>query len=866
MLHARVDVDDFESAAERARRHRSPAELGAALALYGGELLPEDRYEDWTIDRREELEQRRLELEEDAIAGAEEPARRLPEPASSFIGRDHELSELAALERDTRLLTLAGVGGCGKTRLALELARRCEQLHAHGVVFVELADLTDERHVAPAVAAALDIASLPGRAADRALVDHLAPRAMLLVLDNCEHVLKAAAALCDALLAAAPALRIVTTSREPLRVAGEVVFRVPSLAIPSPDRVEAPGELLRYEAVALFAERAAAADSGFALDAENARDVVRICFRLDGLPLAIELAAARLAGLGTAGLADRLDDRFRLLQGGTRTAPSRQQTLLATLEWSHELLTDEERLLLRRLSVFAGGFDIDAAETVCAQQPLDRGAVADVLARLVEKSLVAVSGRRELRYRLLETVRLYAAERLAAAQETEELARSMALWALAIAEAEGESPRLDAEAPNLRAAHHALTPEEGLRYCIALLPFWMRRIDLQEGHRRLTAALEAAPQRTELRIDALIAISAIDFRAGTVAGGAEKLEECLDIARELDDPRAQWRALQRLGEWPVAWDDGELAAERFERARALAREHCFVAAEALSTYSIGVARWLLGDLAGAEELLGESLVAFRSAPPEERVTSPLNIAEGQPGETVKPLRLRIVFEETLQPFYEVSGEEAIGYVLVNQATIARLRGDPARAARLLDEAAAHFSRRGDARGQASVLVRRGHLELSLGMIEQARAAFEDALATRRALADRRGVGIALKGLALVEIAGGDLELAARQLEEARELFRRAGDRWGLVSSLWRTADLALARGNTEEAGAALEEARRVIVETGRAKWVEVTIAMQEELERIVAEGMQSGATGVQSGRKEAARRNGQAMTDKRSRR
>ena len=185
------------------------------------------------------------------------------------------------------------------------------------------------------------------------------------------------------------------------------------MAIPRPERAATPEELLRYEAVALFAERAAAAVPGFALDEENARDVARICFRLDGLPLAIELAAARLGGLGTSTLADRLDDRFRLLQGGTRTAPSRQQTLLATLEWSHELLGEDERVLLRRLSVFAGGFDVDAVETVCADAELAREATVDVLARLVEKSLVAVSGGRELRYRLLETVRLYAGERLA---------------------------------------------------------------------------------------------------------------------------------------------------------------------------------------------------------------------------------------------------------------------------------------------------------------------------------------------------------------------------------------------------------------------------------------------------------------------
>jgi len=894
-LHANVDVDEFERAADQAMRVGSPGALGAALALYGGELLPEDRYEDWTIERRERLAQLRAELEAD-LAGlaSEEHIRRLPEQASSFIGREHELRELAALVRDARMLTLAGAGGCGKTRLALELAQRSEEGYPNGTAFVELASVEDERQVAVAAAAALDIAALPGGSALQTVVDYLAPRTLLLILDNCEHVLPATAALCDALLRTAPGLRILTTTREPLRVAGEVVFRVPSLAIPRPERIVGPEELLRYEAVALFADRAAAAVPGFTLDDENARDVARICFRLDGLPLAIELAAARLGGLGTSTLADRLDDRFRLLRGGVRAAPSRQQTLLATLEWSHELLTDDERVLLRRLAVFAGGFELGAAETVCASGELEPHAIADVLARLVEKSLVAVGGAgRELRYRLLETVRLYAAERLGGAGEAAELSRRQALWALALAEQEGDSPRLDLEATNLRAAHEPLQPRERLRYCIALLPFWMRRIDLEEAHRRLATALEAAPARTDLRANALIAASAIDYRAGTLACGESHVRESHQIAEELGAPRPQWRALQRLAEYAVARDDGDLAASRFERARRFAHREGFAGAEALSIYSIGVARWLLGDPTGAEELLTESLAALRSAGTEEPLTSPLNIAEVRPGDSVAPLRLRIVFEETLQPFYEISCEAAIGYVLANQATIARLQGEPDRAGRLLDEAARHFARIGDTRGQAAVFVRRGHLELALASADAARQAFEEALRMRRAMADRRGVGIALSGLALAGIISGDHDLAAQQLVEARELFRRAGDRWGLVSALWRTADLAVARGDLDEAQAALDDAGTAAGETERASWIAVTVAMQAEVARLRGEHeradvlaeeasrsglaveqlsrpapsdgrVQSPAGGVQSRRKGGSRITGVAMTKKRS--
>src|SRR5262249_19374858 len=274
-------------------------------------------------------------------------------------------------------------------RLALELARAVEQQYAAGSVVVELAAVSDPRLVPAAVAAALDLRALPGQELVDALVDFLAPRTLLLVMDNCEHVLGTSATLVDRLLRSAPGLTVLATSREPLRVAGEVVFRVPSLAIPDLHDTPVPAELLRFEAVRLFVDRAAAAAPDFSLDEENAADVARICVRLDGLPLALELAASRLGALGPAVVAERLDDRFRVLRARSHTAPTRQQTLQATLQWSHDLLEEDERLLFRRLAVFAGGFELGAVEAVCAGGGLERSEIVDVLARLVEKSLVA---------------------------------------------------------------------------------------------------------------------------------------------------------------------------------------------------------------------------------------------------------------------------------------------------------------------------------------------------------------------------------------------------------------------------------------------------------------------------------------------
>jgi predicted ATPase len=832
-LRAEVDVDRLESAAADARRTATPTAYRAALSLYGGELLPENRYDDWAAERRDEVEELAAALadelaELDAGGGAQLLA--LPADASSFVGRDRELAELKALLRGTRLLTLAGTGGAGKTRLALELARAAEPAYATGAALVELAPVSDGRLVPDAVAAALDVRALSGQKLVDAVTDFLASRSLLLVLDNCEHLLAATAQLAGALLRAAPRLTILATSREPLRVPGEVVFRVPSLDIPDPERAAEPDELLGYEAVRLFVERAAAAAPGFALDEENAADVARICFRLDGLPLALELAAARLGALGPAAIAERLDDRFRLLRSSARAAPTRQHTLAATLQWSHDLLEPDERLLFRRLAAFAGGFELEAVESVCWGGDLEAAGIADVLARLVEKSLVTAdeSPSRERRYRLLETVRLYALERLEEAGETAALADRHARWALELAEAEGASPRLDRDAANLRAALDTLlerAPGDALRLCVALLPFWLRRIDLHEAERRFDEVLAAAPERTALRAEALLAAAAIDFRSGALPCGVPHAEESRAVAAEVGDPHAEWRALQFLGELAVASDEAAVAVPWIERALELARREGFAAAEAIGVYSLGAAHWIRGELARAEELLTQSIELFGAlAGSSERIPSPVNIAEIHMSRPGGAPTVSMVFEDTLQPFVEVSCVAAISYVLANQAGLVRSRGDLERARALLDESAVRFERAGDAAGSAAVLVRRAYIDLAEGHLPEAHAAMEDALRLRREQRDRRGAGLALAGLGHIDTAAGDYAWAERHLTEARDLFRRAGDRWGLASTLWRTADLAFARGSLDDAEAALEEARAVLAATERERWIANTLA------------------------------------------
>jgi predicted ATPase len=836
-----VDVDAFERAAADAQRSGTGAAARAALALYAGELLPENRYDDWAEEARERLESTHADLAAQAAAtdDAGSGLRGLPAETSSFVGREHELTELRSLLGRTRLLTLAGTGGAGKTRLAYELVRSEQHAFADGIALVELAAVADAASVPLAAAAAMDLRALPEERLVDAICAFLAGRTVLVVLDNCEHVIAASAELVDTILRAAPHVTVLATSREPLRLTGEVVFRVPSLTIPNPDRLLSPNELLRYESVRLFVDRAVAVVPGFEIDDRTAGHVAHICFRLDGLPLALELAAGRLGALGPEAIAERLDDRFRLLQAGSRTAPTRQQTLLATLQWSHDLLDEDERVLFRRLAVFAGGFQLDAAETVCADDTLAARDVADVLARLVEKSLVSAGDRSgEWRYNLLETVREYARERLDETGETNDLARRHAHWAAELAERERDSARLDAEAANLRRALTTLLetdPDEALRFCVNIWPFWLRRIDLAEAQRRFAVVLAAAPERTSLRIEALRASAAIDYRSGTLAAGIERATEAYAIAQELGDPRAEARALQFLAEFGVAMDDGDSTWEWAERGLAFARRNGLAAAEALCVYTRGVARWMVGDLERADELLGESLDLFRAVDGDDPTPSPVNIAETRVWGDGESAPLGIVFEDTLQPFFEVSSAAAVGYVLANLATIARLRDDVDRADRLLREGTAVFAELGDDRGAASAHARRGYFELELGDVGEARASLEHSLEILRRLRERRAVGLVLSGLGLVETVAGNHEQADLRLGEARDIFRRAGDPWGLANALWRTAELARARGRLEEAWTALVEARHVLGVTQRRRWLGHTDAALAEVAALRGE-------------------------------
>jgi predicted ATPase len=486
----------------------------------------------------------------------------LPAQLSSFVGRERELRELRAALAATRLLTLTGAGGCGKTRLALRAASELVDRFPGGVWWVELAPLADDRLVGAAVAEALGVRPLPGVTELQAACGYLASRRALLILDNCEHLLEACADAAQAVLQAGSEVVVLATARAPLGVGGETAWRVPSLSLPESGRDLSTEALAGSDAVSLFVERAHKVRPGFTVRDENAESVARICGKLDGLPLAIELAAARVRMLSVEQIASGVADRFRLLSGGPRTAIERHQTLRASVDWSHDLLSDEERVLLRRVAVFAGGFTLDAVERVCVGDGIERERLLDLLGGLVDQSLVIVEQRDSaVRYRLLETVRQYGLEKLADAGEEEALRARHRNAFLTLAEEAApdlETARqreslelLDPEAANLAAAIDfsiRREPALALRFCVALHRWWCARGRYAEAELAHSRSLEACgDSEPGLRAGAIESRSYVSTWVGDFDAAEAQAVEALALAVEVGDQWTAARARRDLG-------------------------------------------------------------------------------------------------------------------------------------------------------------------------------------------------------------------------------------------------------------------------------------------------------------------------------
>jgi len=671
----------------------------------------------------------------------------LPLQLTNFIGREKEISEIMEIIRQARLVTLTGVGGSGKTRLALQAAADLTEEFSNGAWFMDLAPLSDPSLVPHAIASVLDIHEEGGRSLMELLTGYVRGRELLFVLDNCEHLVEACARAADQLLHAAPRLKIIATSREGLGVAGERTFSVPPLTTPDTIRPLSPESLSQYESVRLFIERAMAVNNEFALTNTNAPAIAQICHQLDGIPLAIELAAARALAMSPEQIAVRLDNRFRLLTGGSRTTIPRHQTLRAAVDWSWDLLPDNEQALLRRLSVFAGGCTLEAAEAICAGEGVEEADVLDLLTHLVSKSLVVWQDEPvEPRYHLLETVRQYALGKLVESGEEPRLrqrhAEFFAQWT-SQAVSQMYSPmqsvkvkQLDREQDNLRAAMAwgiSVQPAIVLQIANALADnYWSLRGAYTEGSRWYERALPLTLDAPfELRAYALAYATHLSVQLGQILPYAE---ESLNLARQSKDKILLITALEILGATKLEGGDLQSAKSCFEEALPLAQEVQsprvlpliqvymgwlrvgmgeYVQAEvyfqrAVDNYratnqlaGLATGLWNLGDLA----LLRGDIVKARTD-----LTEGLRLAQDLQNRTwiahiyetlgrvciveSDLTEARSFLNQALLMLHDMGMQSCLAHNLEGWARLALKQGDPKRAARLLSAAATHLNRLG----------------------------------------------------------------------------------------------------------------------------------------------------------------------------
>ena len=663
----------------------------------------------------------------------------LPIQLTTFIGRGKERAEVKEMLLTARLVTLTGPGGCGKTRLAIQVGADLLPEIGDGVWFVDLAALDDPTLVPQAVASVLVVREEPGRSLLDTLSDCIGSKSLLLVIDNCEHLASACSELSMELLRLCPNLRILATSREALGVMGEVRWRIPSLGVPDTRAYTTKSReaVVKFESVRLFVDRAVAARSSFSLTDEDAPLVAQICHRLDGIPLAIELAAARVKVLPINQILARLEDRFRLLTGGSRTALPRQQTLRAAVDWSYELLSPPERVLLNRLSVFAGGFTVQAVEEVCGGDGLEAGVVLDLVSQLVDRSLVVPEegAKGPARLGLLETIREYARERLQAAGDNTALAQLHGSYYASLAgaaEPELQGPeqavwfnRLASEHDNMRLAiQHFVGSGDAERAQMlvgSLWRFWWVRGNWEEGRKRLgtVLAMEGASSRTVGRSKAL-------YAAAVLAGGQ-------------------------------------------------------------------------GDYDASRSLLTESLVIDKALGNKKGVASALfelgNIANDQED----LVNARSLYEESLAAWREVGDKRNISSVLHNLGVVSQAQGDYTAASSLYEQALVLHRELGNHSWVAASLNGLGDIALSQGDYAAARSYQEESLAIQREIGEQRGIAYSLRELGRVAEMQKDYPAARELLNESLAILWRIGGRQWLADTLESLVSLAAAQGQPERA-------------------------------------------------------------------
>ena len=682
----------------------------------------------------------------------------LPLQLTTFVGRGNELAELQRLLGVKRFVTLTAVGGAGKTRLALEVADRALHAYPDGAWLVDLTQIKDGYPIARVFGATLGVHERPRRPIAETLLEHLRVRHVLLVVDNCEHVIADCADLVDAILRSCSGVTVLATSREPLRVSGEIVWRVASLAVPDPEAVIDLHDLVRYEAVGLFLDRAQLAAPGFEINADNASAIAQLCRRLDGIPLAIELAAAYAGLMSPEQILNRLQNRFGLLTGGSRAGPARHRTLQSALDWSHDLISDDERRLFRRLSVFAGSFSLEAVEQVCSDRDLEVDAIAGLLGGLVDKSLVvaSVDGSAPIRFRMLETLQQYGQQRLAEHGEVERFSRSHSEFFLSVAQEASPQlrgrdqqawhQRLAYDVSNLRLALQwsgAHEPDASMRLIIALSDFWYVDGLVEEGDGWLRRALGSYPTRDRLRAEALARGGLVSYWRDDVESASARWHECLEIYREVDDRNGVAQGLRWVGEL-TEWQ-GDLAAARrcFDGSLEIAREAGDETLVADILRQLGRLAMREGDHEKARGCLQESLAFYQKIGDHRFINVTLGYLGLNAIDSGDFAAARTHLEEGLAIARVLDFTIGLATPLMYFAALAAAQGHPSRALRLSGASEALAASAGAVATRLTRPLVERWLDKSRTELGQRRSATYRA--EGRAMSRERAVAYALKG-------------------------------------------------------------------------------------------------------------------------
>ncbi len=745
----------------------------------------------------------------------------LPVQLTSFIGREKEMKQLKDDLKLNRLVTLTSAGGSGKTRLALQTAADVIDEFENGVWFVDLAAVNDPALLIATLNEALGIKEESKRTTEETLVDFLREKEILILLDNCEQLIHACSELAERLLSSCPKLKIIATSREALNCRGETTYRIPPLTIPDPHSNSTPEQLAKFESIRLFIERALAVNPSFKVNDENASALAEVCSRLDGIPLAIELAAARTKILTVEKISEKLDDRFRLLTGGKRTALPRQQTLRALIDWSYDLLTEEEKLFWSRLSVLSGGWTLEAAEDICSDEMIHKDEILDLLSQLIEKSVIIYDESTE-RYRILESIKQYGIEKLSDRNGMflRHLNYFLELSEKAEPELRSENAKfwldmIEADHSNFIAAIdwslNNMNTEKGARAAAALGYYWSIIGNYSTGIRIVENILQSSESLTKtLEGKVLFWIGSFKWSQGDYELAKKYSEESLAIRKEIGDNYEIAFSMNNLGNISYHQADYERAKKYYEESLAIRKEIVDKKGMAVSMNNLGNIAYIQGDYEQVKEYFEESFAIRKEIGDKIGMATTMNKLSNLSFLKGDYEQAKKYSEEGLTMSKEIGDKKAIAISMNNLGNLCDVQGDFEQAEKYCKESLAIKKEIGDKRGIAASMQNLGYISLHKGHYEQAEKYHKESLAIRNEIGDKRGAAESISNLGIIKCFEADYKQAKKYHKESLAIYKTIGDKNGIAECMNNLGNIFFNQGDYGLAAKLLSASERIL--------------------------------------------------------